>query len=582
MMLKNSFTFIVFMFFWAGSLIAQKKGAIKAYSAGLEYYNMGNYEAAVPFFEESIKVDQAFIYAHRVLISCYEQLDKEVEAIAAYEVLIPLAPSDRTLPYNLAMSYLEKKDYQKAKVYLKKALAVDPAYGKAANKLKELETYLNRAIKRSELAVEQEEDQVVLQAKKVYNKALVAYRAKDYITSIQLLSSFIEPVEFPDFYYLLAISYQQEGEIEKTIESYERVLEVDDRHFDTNLNLGILLYNQKKFEASVPLLETAHARRKNDRNIIYNLAKAYYYATDYTLAIPQLEQYLKLNTKNGEAWFLLGTAYSKTKSSRKAEQAYTKAKKYGRNDADILDNLEASAASFGKKAGDLSKTGNYQEAINVLEQGVKEHSKAASLHFNLALNYVRVGNNKRAREEFKKTVELDASHGKAYQGLASIYYEREAYSEAAAYYLATIDAGKQDAVVFYKLGNCYFRMNRFKQAIDAYQKSIALNPKEKMFHYALGLSLLRNKSNKASTLALRKALALDPNFLDAQYHICINYIEQAAFKKCILEGEKIIAKDSEYAKAYLVIGHAYKRMGQFGLADKYQKRAERIDPKLKQ
>jgi Tfp pilus assembly protein PilF len=93
---------------------------------------------------------------------------------------------------------------------------------------------------------------------------------------------------------------------------------------------------------------------------------------------------------------------------------------------------------------------------------------------------------------------------------------------------------------------------------------------------------LRNKSNEASTVAFRKALALDPNFLDAQYHICINFIEQAAFKKCILEGEKIIAKDDGYANAYLVIGHAYKRMGQFGLADKYQKRAERINPKLKQ
>ncbi|MFT5647234.1 MAG: tetratricopeptide (TPR) repeat protein, partial [Aureispira sp.] len=48
------------------------------------------------------------------------------------------------------------------------------------------------------------------------------------------------------------------------------------------------------------------------------------------------------------------------------------------------------------------------------------------------------------------------------------------------------------------------------------------------------------------------------------------------------EAEKILAKNSEYAKAYLVIGNAHKRMGNYILADNFQKKAERMDPSLKQ
>ena len=43
-----------------------------------------------------------------------------------------------------------------------------------------------------------------------------------------------------------------------------------------------------------------------------------------------------------------------------------------------------------------------------------------------------------------------------------------------------------------------------------------------------------------------------------------------------------LQKNNLYAKAFLVIGHAYKRMGNYLKADEYQKKAVRLDPSLKQ
>jgi len=82
--------------------------------------------------------------------------------------------------------------------------------------------------------------------------------------------------------------------------------------------------------------------------------------------------------------------------------------------------------------------------------------------------------------------------------------------------------------------------------------------------------------------SMEDALALDPNYLDAQYHICISLIKTGRYEDCIKEAEEILEKDSQYAKAYLVIGHAHKRMRNYVLADQFQKKAERMDPTLKQ
>ena len=105
---------------------------------------------------------------------------------------------------------------------------------------------------------------------------------------------------------------------------------------------------------------------------------------------------------------------------------------------------------------------------------------------------------------------------------------------------------------------------------------------EKQYHYGLGLAYLYNEHYLKSIKVLQKALEIDPDFLDAQYHICVNYLKISAYDDCIAEAQKILKRADDYAKAYLIIGHAYKRMGQYAEAAQYQKQAERLDPSLRQ
>lgn len=566
-------------------LLGQKPDAIKEYNAGLEYYNLRNYKSAIPFFEAAVKKDPSFIYAYRVLISCEEQEGNLQRAAELYEKVLELSPSDKTICYNLALTYIDLKDYNKSSLYLKKALKLDATYTKAANKLKEIEDYLERQRAKNNasntVATDSEGDSKSIE-NKVYNSALKAYREEAYSNCLAILNEYNGDITNPDFYYLKAITLQHLGERENAIEAYEMTLELDDRHFNANLNLGKVYYNDKNFEEAVHLFETAYLRRKNDVKLLYSLAKAHYYAKEYKEAIPYFEDYTARNSKDGEAWRLLGESYSKIGKSKNAAKAYDEAKKYGASNDDLSEDIENSIARYGKKASEYTKAGNYDQAIVVLEKAITEHSEAASLHFNLGLNYMEVGNTKKARDEFKKTIDLEPSHAKAYQGLGLLYYERGEFKEAAAYYLATIDAGKHDQYVYYKLGSCYYKLKRFKSAIEAYNEAVRLNPKEKRYHFGVGASYLAIDEHYKAIDAMKAALALDAMYLDAQYHICIALVKTSQYEKCIAEAEKILQKSSQYAKAYLVIGHAHKRMGNYVLADEFQKKAERLDPTLKQ
>ncbi|MCP4440994.1 MAG: tetratricopeptide repeat protein [Aureispira sp.] len=566
-------------------LLAQSADAIKEYNAGLQYYNVRNYKTALPFFEAAVKKDKSFLYAYRVLISCHEQLDEVDKAIPYYEKVIELDPSDKKVVYNFALVYLTKKDYNKCRLYLKKALAIDATYSKASDKLKEIDAYVEKQNKKnsglSEVQTVEVDDKKSM-ANRIYNEALEEYKNENYDNALSILRGFSGEVTNANFYYLKAITYQHLGKRDDAIEAYLETIEFDDRHFDANLGLGTIYYNDKNFEEAALHLETAFERRKNDRKLLFSLAKAYYFAKSYKEAIPFLEQYSQYDTKNAEVWYYLGESYSKVKLGKKAEKAYAKAKELTGGKGDPINaKIQNSVASYGNKAREETKNGNYDQAIAILEQAITEHSEEASLHFNLGLNYMEVGNVKKAREEFKKTIDLESDHAKAYQALAMIYYDREDFSEAAAYYLATIDAGKQDEFVHYKLGSCYFKLKRFNQAIVEFNKAIKMNSQEKYFFFSLGLAYLYNKENLKSIEALEGALKLDPTFLDAKYHVCVNYIDMSQYDKCIAEGEKIIELNNKYAKAYLVIGHAYKRKGQYDVAEKYQNEAERLDPSLR-
>jgi tetratricopeptide (TPR) repeat protein len=572
---------IVFILFFIGNVAAwaQKPEAIDAYQSGVTYHRLRNYEQAKGFFETAVALDRDFIDAHRSLIDCYEQLGETQLAIDAYVQAIAVAPSDKRLCYNLAMTYIELKEYNQATRYLKKALKIDPLYAKAINRLEEIDQYLSVKKRRT---LEAQTVQIGNSPESQhYQEALEAYREKRYKTCLNVLESYEGAVKSANFFYLEAIARQQLGQRAAAKKLYQQALGVDEEHFNSNLNSGRMFYNDGDYRSSVEYLEAAHLRRPNDQKLLFDLAQAYYYNEQQVAASSKLEKYLERNSDDGEAWRMLGTSYSQLGKNKEAAQAFNRAKKYGIGDEDLYERISTDIADKGNQARALTKAGKYEAAIEVLEKAIEEHSEEASLYFNLGLNYLEVGNMRKARTQFARTVELEPDHAKAYQALGMLHYEQEEYKTAGAYYMATLEAGKRDEYVYYKMGSCWYKLNQYEKAIDAYKKAIAINDQEKHFFFSLGSAQLAlNKQYKAIE-SMRKALEIDPQYWEAQYNIAVAYFKMSEYKTSITAAEKILQQNPNFAKAHLIIGHAYHRMGNYNLAREYQDRAKKLDPSLK-
>src|SRR5690606_2899374 len=146
---------------------------------------------------EAIKKDPNFYYAYRTIIACYEESGKIAEAIEWYEKCIAIAPSDKSLVYNLTQTYVANKEYEQAVIWLRKAVEIDPTYDKAAKSLKEIEDYLAKQKSKSQNAEDNENQQSNddnSTANRIYNEGLKEYRSGNYAETIAILKSYREEV----------------------------------------------------------------------------------------------------------------------------------------------------------------------------------------------------------------------------------------------------------------------------------------------------------------------------------------------------------------------------------------------------
>lgn len=556
---------------------AQTAAAMDAYQDGYSYYKLQNYERALSLFKQAIKADSNFLDAYRAAIACLDALDQSKEALPYYLNAIRVAPADKKLHYNLALTYMENKEYDQAKIYLNKALEIDPLYTKASTQLNALQRQ-KQSPKVESTVVEQKP---YAAERRIYQRALNAYKQGRYQACLDTLQNYSGTIALANTQYLRGIALQQVGDRVTAKKAYQKALLLEDDHLNSHLNLGRIYYNERDYGKAATHLSEVYRQRSEDDRLLYDLAKAYYYNEAHKKAAELLRTYVDRQPQSGEAWRLLGNSYRALDQSKRAAEAYDRAQQYGAADDQSEKRFDQSVADYGNKAREYAQQGNYEGAINLLEHAVSEYPEEASLYFNLGLNYLEVGNSKRAKIQFLKTIELEPRHAKAYQALGLLYYDQERYREAGAYYLSAIEAGKADDVIYYKLGSCWYRLNRYIKAEQAYKKAIEKNPIEKRYHMSLGLTYLATKEQNKAIDAFKEALKLDADCLDCQYHIAAAWFNMNEYQRCMDIAEAIVEQDDSFAKAYLLIGHAYHRMGKYGLAQEYQRKAQRLDPSLK-
>lgn len=94
--------------------VSENAEARRYYSLGIEESKSGNFEKAIEYYREAIRIDPDFAFAWDNIGICYRRLEKYDLAIEAYEQSLSIDPYGVMPLQNIAIVYQYTKEYEKA------------------------------------------------------------------------------------------------------------------------------------------------------------------------------------------------------------------------------------------------------------------------------------------------------------------------------------------------------------------------------------------------------------------------------------------------------------------------------------
>jgi tetratricopeptide (TPR) repeat protein len=90
---------------------------------------------------------------------------------------------------------------------------------------------------------------------------------------------------------------------------YEKALELENKDFETNFNIGILYYQRKEkndLDKALEYLQKAHEVESTNKIVLYNIAVIHEEKEEYALAEGFYKKLLKIDNKNNRVLVNLG------------------------------------------------------------------------------------------------------------------------------------------------------------------------------------------------------------------------------------------------------------------------------------
>jgi len=273
-------------------------------------------------------------------------------------------------------------------------------------------------------------------------------------------------------HYIMAVMYDDLGDIDRAIQEYKQALKVDNNSSVIHLNLAESLIKKNQIPQAIEELNSVV--RLNPEAIEPHAILALLYSSQNKpdLATSEYETALKgaskLNPKNIDIYKSLGTVYLEQKRFKEAQDTYKLILGLSPTDASahfylgsIYNELKNNDSAIKELKAALELKSDYHEALNFL-------------------GYIYVEENKnldQAQVLIKKALELEPNNGAYIDSLGWLYFKQGKLKEALKE-LKRAASLLEDPVIYDHLGEVYFKLNDTLNAKLNWQKSLKLDPNQ--------------------------------------------------------------------------------------------------------
>ncbi|MFW9804843.1 MAG: tetratricopeptide repeat protein [Candidatus Thorarchaeota archaeon] len=280
--------------------------------------------------------------------------------------------------------------------------------------------------------------------------------------------------------------------------------------------------------------------------------------------------------------------------------------------ASDVEDKQAEAARWYDFAYRKFIDGDYRAAHEALEVAVELRPDEPEYHHRLAYIKEQLGDDKGAKAEYRKTLEIDASIARAWSSLALLHAKMDEYEEALQAADRAEECDSQDPEVlmtkeillsdvgiwdkaehpllkavslapdnpetWLNLAIFLDRADRSGEAIPKVERAIELDPTSAILHNLLGMFLYNAGHYDSSKQALIHAIELDPDEASAHFHLAKTLYELDELERCEEALTEAIRLRPEEAKYHYGLGDILYSIGRFKEAEESLTEACRLDP----
>ncbi len=518
---------------------------------------LNNFNAAREYALQANKLAPQDSQVHLLLGNILFENQNPDDAISTYQRALNGLSEDGIVYYNLALSHLQKKNYESALENFKKALeksqSVDlilRANAQIAILYLKQNNYTLAAdymLKAVQLAPNN--------AKYLYNMGVISLYKKEPQSALNYFKSALQAGGVsPQVFRSLSQAFLNLRENDLAIQALQRALEINPNDYAALLALGDLQYKVGNMEAaaqSLRALINATPNDSNTQNALLKLAQVYADMEQYKLSIETVKRGLALGGNQSKGYLLLGRIYQKMKRPDMAIETWKKAL-YRQNEIQNKsidgngDEIDSRLSRLDEREIRLAlgeyyrKEGLYEAAIKqyrALEDRNQEapvQTEDAALYLAYAQTYMSSQETRFAIPFLKKVAEGRSStlsqRRSALANLAECYsreYNSESFNKAIAYIQRALDLDPEaedngslhliEADILIKTKN---NLNREKaiEILLAQTKSLNNSNVLAKTYDLLGLAYHENGEYKRALAAFDYALQLEPSFKQAFLH----------------------------------------------------------------
>ncbi|MEP6904577.1 MAG: tetratricopeptide repeat protein, partial [Gemmatimonadales bacterium] len=179
-----------------------------------------------------------------------------------------------------------------------------------------------------------------------------------------------------------------------------------------------------------------------------------------------------------------------------------------------------SSEEYDERAHQLYNEGQYDEALDVLREGLALYPNAVELHIGVGYAYHAREEYAWARRSFEEALVLDPDHEDALAGFGETLLKFGQQPAALKSFRHTLELGYEDDIeLMLQIGRALFREGLIDESREYFEIAARQSPDSAEAVSCIGYAQHRSGEDEAAITTLRRALTIDEDHTEARIYL---------------------------------------------------------------